>query len=286
VVAPRSGAPPAAPAEELQGDLSILRDSLAKTRLASGVAPLIERIADARKLLEGSDMAQKAIYVFSDMQRISFERLAPMPESKPADIPELKQADIPIMLVDCSRKQGGNVGISDLAIAGTRVVDQTMELTATLVNSSPTDKVVNVGLHIDRGQAGQSIRKVLQRRGEPGARAVVRFYHRFTTGGVHRGQVAIAEKDDLQVDNRRRFSLDIADKVAALLVRPAAVAGGALDPAAVVQLALDPYAGTPDPWSVKLTATTAEKLDAAALSRAQVVLLADVPAFTPAQGQA
>ncbi len=269
---------PAAGPPQLHADLAALRQRLARARLTPGVAPLAERIAQAARLLRASSVARKAVYVFCDMQRVSFENLR--------RVPELKESNIPLMLVDCSRKVPVNVAVVDLEIAGERIADRPLTFTATLLNSSATDKVVNVWLQIDGRPMGQPIRKVLQRAGQPGARAVVRFSHRFTAGGVHTGQVAIAEDDDLAVDNARRFSLYIADRVRAVLVRPAASAGGARDPATAVQLALDPYAGTPRPWPIRLVTTTSEQLDAAALSRAQVVLLADVPAFSPAQARA
>ena len=268
---------PAAGPPQLRADLAVLRQRLAKAHLAPGVAPMAERVAQAARLLKATSVTRRAIYVFSDMQRISFQNLR--------QIPELKEANIPLMLVDCSRKVPVNVAVVDLEIAGERIVDRPLTFTATLLNSSETDKVVNVWLQLDGRAIGQPIRKVLRRAGEPGARAVVRFSHRFTTGGMHTGKVAIAEDDDLPVDNARRFSLYIADRVRTVLVRPAASAGGARDPAAVVQLALDPYAGMPRPWPIRLTTTTAERLDAAALRGAQVVVLADVPSFSPAQAQ-
>ncbi|MHC4716976.1 MAG: BatA domain-containing protein, partial [Planctomycetota bacterium] len=277
-------------ARTLQSDMGVLLQRLEQARRrppSAGPAPVAETIARAAEMLRRSSVAQRAIYVFSDRQRISFENLRSMPE--------LKQAGIPILLVDCSDGPASNVGIADLQITGRRVVDQALELSATLVNSSPTDKVVNVWLHVDGQAVGQPVRKVLAGAGkgpegpaggESRTRDVVRFRHRFTDAGTHAGQIVVEAEDDLAVDNVRRFSLRIAERVGTVLVRPASAAGGALDPAAVVQLALDPYGGASGSWSVKLTTTTDEALSAAAIGGAQVVLSADVAAFTQPQAEA
>jgi len=265
---------------DLRGDLEAVRSTLEQTRLASGRASIAERIDRALAMLRAETVPQKAIYVFSDLQRISFDRLG--------DLGELKRANVPLMLVDCSGKRPVNVGVADLQIGGARVVDQSLEFTATLINSSATDKVVNVWLKIDGRNQPDPVRQTLARAGKPGAKATVRFRHRFTSPGVHTGQVGLDAADDLSFDNARSFSLDIAGRVGALLVRPDARAAGAYDPGAMLQIALDPNAGQPDPgpWSVKLKTISPEQFAPAALAGTQAAFFADVPSFTPAQADA
>jgi len=273
---------PGAPADTaLQSDMGVLLQRLQEAGRAppnGGQAPLAETIARAEEILAGSSVAQRAIYVFSDRQKLSTDGLKPMPD--------LKRSATPVLLVDCSEGTASNVGIADLVVEGRPVAGQTMELTATLINSSAQDRSVNVSLHVDGQGQGQPITRHLSGAGKGHSREVVRFRHRFTDAGTHTGQVVIDANDDLQADNVRRFALRVADRVDAVLARPASVAGGALDPAAVIQLAVDPFSGSSPTWPVKLTTVNAADVSAQTLRDAQVFLAADVAAFTDAQAEA
>lgn len=273
----------AAQAPVMRSDLEPPRETLAAARMASGRAAVAERVADAVRMLHEQSSPRKAIYIFSDLQRISFEPLL--------TLPELKQTKIPLLLVDCSEKRAGNVGIADLTITGRRLAEQPLGFTATLVNSSPTDKVVTLSLHIDGRQRGPSVRKALP----AGAKSSVPLGRQVAGPGFHVGHVAINEADDLAIDNVRHFCLEVAGRVQAVLVRGPSPSGGAFDPAGALQLALDPFAaragpepptGRPAAWSVELRTIPAEQLDDDALTKAQVALLADVPSFTEAQADA
>ncbi len=277
----------AAGSTDLRSDLDQARERLAAARLASGRAAVAERVAQAVAMLEPDSAPRKAIYVFSDLQRISAEPLLALEE--------LKRTKIPLLLVDCSERPADNVGIADLSITGRRLVDQVLEFTATLVNSSPTDKVVRVSLHVDGRQRGEAVQQTLQRTGQAGAKATVRFAVAIAAPGYHVGHVAIEEADDLAIDNVRHFCLEIAERVSTVLVRGAGGLEGALDPAMALQLALDPFAGglpaslpsgAQSAWSVQLQTIAAEQLAPAALARARIVLLADVASFSEAQADA
>ena len=205
----------AAQAPVMRSDLEPPRETLAAARMASGRAAVAERVADAVRMLHEQSSPRKAIYIFSDLQRISFEPLL--------TLPELKQTKVPLLLVDCSEKRAGNVGIADLTITGRRLAEQPLEFTATLVNSSPTLKVVTLSLHIDGRQRGPSIRKALP----AGARSSVPLGRQVAGPGFHVGHVAINEADDLAIDNVRHFCLEIAGRVQAVLVRGPSPSGGA-----------------------------------------------------------
>ncbi len=268
----------AAAASGIRSDLGEARERLAAAHLASGRAALAERVDEAVRMLEDESAAQKAVYIFSDRQRNSFE---PLPQS-----PALKRSKIPLMLVDCAGKPPENVGVSELTISGQRVAQRSLEFSATLVNSSPAGKVATVSLHVDGQQQGPSVRKTLAKAGRPGSRTTVRFRHAFTAPGFHVGQVAINESDDLPVDNVRRFSLEIADRVAALLVRGQGQAGNPFDPAMALRLALDPYEGSGGRWPVHLRTIPADEFDEGSLAGVRAAFFADVPGFTEAQASA
>ena len=264
------------PPAKLTAEFSTLRERLGQSSLASGAARVADAIKEARRLLAESSAPAKAIYVFSDRQRLSFEGLDAIARSD--------GAAAPVILVDCSGPPADNVGISELTVVGRTVVSKKLVFTATLVNSSPGPKSVQAALQIDGRPVGRPVRVSLAPGGENGSKATVKFARRLRTAGNHQGQVAIRETDALAADNVRRFSLDIAPPVGAVVVRGPARADAAFGPAAALRRILDPVAGTDIPWSVRLLRiVAADEFDAASLTDAQVVVLADVPHFTPEQ---
>ncbi len=263
-------------AVELTTDFARLREALSQSRLASGRAPIADRIKAAAEKLADDPASQKAIYVFTDLQKISFEDLE--------SLPELKKAAIPLMIVDCSGAEAGNVGVADLQMVGRRVVGQPVTFVATLVNSAGGDRVVNVFLQVDGHQVGDSIRVVLPSAGQTAASVPVRFpVHRFAAAGTHTGRVAIEEDDALPNDNVRRFSVEVGERVNALVVRGDGEPAGDLERIRMLMLALDPDDGADPAWSVRRKLIPLAELTPAALAGAGAVFFADVPSFTGEQ---
>ncbi len=261
--------------DALRSDLEVPRRRLSESSLASGRAAIAEHVRKAVSLLEDQSAPQKAIYVFSDLQRISFRYLA--------ELAEIAEAGIPLMLVDCSDAEAVNVGIEDLRISGSRIVGRDVKFTAALINSSPTDKEVHVWLQVDGRDVGERVRKILPAFGEDGpTRTTVEFRHCFDSPGVHVGQVAVSEADDLGIDNVRRFSLEISGHIRAVLVSGGGVVGGAYDPAWMLQVGLESARA----WSIKTKTLSAGRFGAKSLAGAQAVFFADVPSFTVEQAQA
>ncbi len=258
--------------EALRSDLEGHRRQLSQASLCSGRAAIAECVREALTLLKDRTASQKAIYIFSDMQRISFEHLA-----------ELKTAEVPLMLVDCSSAAPVNVGIDNLKISADRSLGREVKFTASLINSSPTDRQVHVWLQVDGNQIGETVRKILPAASVEGpTRTTVRFGHTFTSPCVHVGQVAVAETDDLAVDNVRRFSLRFGGQVRVVLVRGVGRSGGAYDPADMLAVALD----SADVWSIRRRTVQAHRFGKASLAGVQAVFFADVPEFSAAQAAA
>lgn len=252
----------------LTSDLSQLREQLDKAYVSGGKANIVQKLRQAVALLKDQSAPRKAVYLLSDCQKLSFEDISA--------INEFRQAGLPLMLVDCSSGQVNNVGICDLQVAGRRVVNQRMEVLATLLNSSPNEKLVHVSLMVDGQARGESCPITLAPAGQAGATAVARFELNLTQPGNHFGQVVIEESDDLPADNVRAFALDLADRVPVLLVSGPGREGGLMDSSTLLRLALDPW---PGPWSIKLEAAGIAQFDATTLRDKQAVFFADVPSF-------
>ncbi|MDY6914560.1 MAG: BatA domain-containing protein [Planctomycetota bacterium] len=266
---------------KLTARLGPLRDAVAKVSVGYGRAPISQRVAAAIKLLQNESIPQRSVYILSDLQRNSFEELA--------SLRALAQAqDIHILIVNTADETVENVGISDLEITGKRIVDEVLQFTATLVNSSPTDRVVDVALRTGAGGVVQRLRKSLRAAGHEGSSATVRFRHRFNRIGPASGEVFLDLNDDLAVDNIRRFSLNIGRRIKALVVRGQASTTDAptFDPAMMLRVALQPYVDASNPWPISPQTIEAKQLAAAELHEMDVLFLAEVSDFTEKQARA
>jgi len=263
----------------LSGDLEQLRTRVTRTRIGYGPASPAQCFASAVKMLDADSSPRKAIYLVSDMQRASFEQIAALTDASAG-------RDIHLLVVDASRGQVNNVGMSDLQIAGRRVVDAVLEFTATLVNSSPTDKTVDVGLKVDGSQDTPRVRKTLRPAGREGSSANVRFHHRFARSGEVSGKVVLETADDLSADNERTFSLDIGGRVRAAVVRGEADTGGPMSASSMLCLALDPYEREDRPWPIRSSVVESPRFGKQDLDEADIAFFCEVPRFSAGQAKA
>lgn len=258
-----------------------LRASISRARIGYGPVPLAQRIRSAVEMLEDDSNPRQAVYVFSDMQRTSFEDVAAL-----EDLARAK--GVHFLIVDTSRGHVSNVGISDLQITGRRVVDSALEFTATLVNSSPTARTVDVAFQIDGVGQVRRVPKNLRPAGEEGSSAAVRFHHRFKEPGDISGKVFLDHADDLAVDNVRRFSMTIGGRVRAVIVPGPLQEGAAagLEPATMLRLALQPYEEQTMPWPIRPRVVDIGSFATADVEAADVAFFCEVPRFTPEQAGA
>ena len=263
---------------DLTGQMDNLREQIKKTRLGYGRAGIAQRVAGALEMLDQQSIPQKSIYLFSDLQRVSFQDLMRLKDLAEAE-------DVHLLVINVGGPAVKNVGIGNLEIAGQRIVDRVQEFTATRVNSSPTDKVVDVSLRVDGATVRRKIGQSLSAAGREGSSATVRFYYRFSKAGTATGEVVIEQADDLIHDNVRRFSVDVGGRVRALVVRgPLGDAESPFtSPDMMLFLALSPYEDESDPWSISAEAVEADRFSSASLNGVDAVFFCDVPSFTPEQ---
>lgn len=283
--------------QDLLTSLDSLRKGIDRTGIAMARAPLANKVAKALEMLADKSLPQqKAIYIFSDLQKITFDGLIALPELSAGE-------DVHMLVVNSAPAEVSNVAVTNLEIKGLRVVDSRMEFTATVVNSGRTKRVVSVGLRVeaDKGTWRSPPRQVsLRPAGTEGSSTQVRFYHRFSKPGMVLGQVALdipvgsagaggdtlAQGDDLPMDNVRRFSLIISDRVKALIAPGPADKGQVMGAATMLGIAIDPYVGGSRPWSIISKTVPATQVTEADLQKVHAVFFCNVPTFTATQGRA
>lgn len=268
---------------EMTADLEPLRDQINRTGIGAGSAAILRPLQDALDMLEKQTLPRRAVYIFSDLQVLSFEQLVQAQELA-------KAKDVHLLVINTGSSAVDNVGITDLQVTGQRVVNSLLEFKVTLSNSSPTDKTVNVGLRVGGQAVGTRISKFLARSGEAGSSATLVFRHLFTAPGPVSGEVYIEEGDQLAQDNVRRFSLRIGGRVKVLVVRGYSDPADepSMDPAMALLTALDPYAGAGDapPWPIQASVIEADNFTAQRLEGMDAVYFCEMPAFTAEQAKA
>ena len=278
------------PAGEMTSDWAALGRAVRDAKLSGGRAPLLQKIRQAAQLLDNHDtVSQKSIYVFSDLQQVSFEEIAGADSL-------IGKKKIHVMIVNTAAQPGRNVGISKLEVSPKRIVNSVIETTATVVNSSPGDREVMVGLRIEGKPAAGARKITLAGAGKDGSVATVRFLTSAgPTAGAKTGYLFLCDehnkpfRDDLELDNVRRFCMTVGDRAKVLILRGriAEGAGAATDASTLLRIATDPWEGRADaPWSITPHLIDATDFQGRDLIGIDAVFATNVPAFTTAQASA
>jgi len=271
---------------ELTEDMAALVRRIAeRTATATLEAQLADRLRRAVQFLEGHpEYEDRAIYVFSDMQRTSFENIA--------EVEELAKArGIRLAFIRAAKAEARNVSVANLSVMGRCMVDEEMEIEGRLVNSSPCEMEPTVRLAVNDKAEGKDRRVALAPGGQAGSAADVKFSYTPRQAGPLTVEVMLAGGDDLAEDNRRSVSLTIDGRSRVLVVRgPAGRADPpGYEPAAALLVALQPFADASEAWPIVVRpreGIDASKFAPADLTGADAAFFCDVPDFTPEQAAA
>jgi len=237
------------------GDATRLRAAVDAAELSSGATRYAPALRLAQSLLSRSTLGQKEVVAITDMQRSGWER----PEE--IQFPE-GTTFTPVSVAPADPR---NVSVSSVAFNRARFAnEERVTVTAAVTNRGPETVVdVPVTLHIDGIQTG-SVRASLP----PGVATPVSFPVFTLAQNFVRGVVR-AGSDPLAADNTFNFVLSPA--------RPAPVVVVTRDGATPVEslyLSAGLSVGTPPAFQVETMPVS--KLSSTVLSRASVVVLADV----------
>ena len=173
-------------------------------------------IAEARRLLAGSELARKELYVFTDCSHGAWDNAAPQPE--PA------VGEPPVLFIDVSAARPRNFSIEALDLSGERISAGTsLAITASAARAGP-DASRAVAVEV-LGRDGKYVRRAVKPVEWKAAGPVqVDFEVAGLEPGTRQGRVVIEGSDDLEADNVRSFTVEVgaAAKVIVAAPRPAA----------------------------------------------------------------
>jgi hypothetical protein len=179
-------------------------------------------IAEARRLLAGSELARKELYVFTDCSHGAWDNVASQPE--PA------AGEPPVLFIDVSAAHPRNFSIEALDLSGERISAGTsLAVTASAARAGP-DASRAVAVEV-LGRDGKYVRRAVKPVEWKAAGPVqVDFEVAGLEPGTRQGRVVIEGSDDLEADNVRSFTVEVgaAAKVIVAAPRPAARTAGLL----------------------------------------------------------
>jgi hypothetical protein len=258
-----------APAPE-QGRLfhtqETVRQALGQCRVSPEKADLAAKLQQARTLLAEADALNKEIYVITDNQALSWQGLKEESEAEP-------DAGVPVVLVNVSRDPAPNVVLRHLHVeAPALTAGVPILVSVEALNTSPVPQQKHLELHINGSK--ESVSPTLNL--PPGSAVKHEFRFSVDRGGVHRGEVRVAEEDGLALDNRLFFGLSVDQQIPVAVVKPRRAEIDYIDDAFYLERALTP-AGA-DNWAVRVTTLTPDQVASESLTRYAVVFCVNLPA--------
>jgi hypothetical protein len=165
-------------------------------------------MAWARDRCVRSQKAGKVVHVITDFQRAGLDR------GESVKLP----ADVDVRLVDVGRDFPRNVAVTSVMSAPATIrPGDAVRIIATIDNASArTARQVPVNLRIELGGETKTLNQTIDL--DIGATATVEFAVPALAEGIWRGHVAVAADDDLPVDDRRYFAVDVSPPIRVLLV--------------------------------------------------------------------
>ena len=283
-------------ANRLHRTQDAVRQILAQCRVSYERADLGAEIEHARKLLAKSEAPNKQIYVLTDMQKISWERLSgakgeedgnklaesphpnPLPKGEGTNSPSAKgegtnpPTPIPVVIVDCNRQPKPNVALVGVDVeAAMPVAGLPVKATVTLLNASTVPQQPRVELLIDGNKESSSPEVKLP----PQGRAKHEFTFTCQRGGLHRGEVRLVGEDGSKYDDRRFFAVEIDQGIPVAIVRAARQEIAYLDDTYYLERALAPGGGGA---AIQTTMLAPGNLMSESLDKYKVIYCVNLPA--------
>ena len=238
-------------------------------------APLPATIAEGRRLLAGSELARKELYVFTDCSHGAWDNAPPQPEPL--------AGEPPVLFIDVSATRPRNFSLDSLDLSGERISAGTsLAVTAAAARVGP-DASRSVAVEV-LGRDGTYVRRAIKPVEWKAAGPVqVDFDVAGLEPGTRQARVLIEGSDDLEADNVRFFTVEVgaAAKVIVAAPRPAARTAELLVQAIAPTSLVKSGKARFEPEVIDV-----ESLGTASWDAAQGIVLLDPPPLPPATWEA
>lgn len=239
-------------------------------RLAAAGGSLPTAIAEARRLLAGSELTRKELSVFTDCSHGAWDNAAPQPEptaGEPA-----------VLFVDVGASAPRNFAIDALDLSGERISAGTsLAVTASASRSGP-DATRAVAVEV-LGRDGEYVRRgVKPVEWTASAPVQIDFDVAGLEPGTRQGRVVIEGSDDLEADDVRYFTIEVGApaKVIVAAPRPAARTAAFIAQAIAPRLLVKSGKSRFEPEVVDI-----DSLGTVSWDTAQGIVLLDPPPLPP-----
>jgi hypothetical protein len=178
-----------------------------------------------------------------------------------------------VVLVNVSRDPLPNAAVRNLRLESPALAAGVpIQASVEVVNAAPVPQQKHVELHVNGVKEATSPTLTVP------AGGVVKHEFSFTLdrGGVHRGEVRLAEEDGSPLDNRLYFALAVDRQISVAIVKQRRAEIAQTDDAFYLERALAPTGA--DGWAVRATTLTADQLASESLAGYAVVFCVNLPA--------
>ncbi len=207
-----------------QVDLGAARHRIERLETTADAQPIPHVLAEAARLLAGSELARKEMYVFTDLARAAW------PIDAAGRLQErLNEApDAGLYLIDVGVAQPANLALGELRLSGQIVSSRsTLRIETELISIGMGDKhtVELYVLEPDPASKVPGARRP-EKRGEqtvsltPGQSRSLEFRVSNLNQGTHQGYVQILGQDGLAADDRRYFTVEVKPAWRILIAAP------------------------------------------------------------------
>ncbi|MBI5366100.1 MAG: BatA domain-containing protein, partial [Planctomycetes bacterium] len=263
--------PPPAGRAELSADRVAARSALAGLAPSAGGSNLAPARGRAADLLAAAKAARRELYLFTDLQKSSWEA------ALAAGGRRERLRDVDIVLVDVGAPAGANLALSGVAVAATHEIrGMPARISAVVENHGDAEAASTLALLFDGRRLAERAVVV-----PPHGALAVTLLAPCEGVGFHHGEVRL-DDDALAADNRRRFVLDVRERIRVLIVNGARSPVPHQDAAWYLTKALQPaIAGDSGRSIIAPTVCSPAELGDYQLADFAVLILAEVAELPP-----
>jgi hypothetical protein len=217
------------PPDPVQGHLhhghESIRQALAQARPSFERADLAARIVQARKVLDLAGTPAKEIYVITDNQALAWEGQKPLPPvgQPPPAVPSQPGAagplagDATVIVINVRGEPMLNAALQEVRLQSPAPTSGVpVRVSAEVMNAALVPQQKHLELFLDGARQGVSPTLALP----PGGSVRYEFSITPKDGGIHKGEIHLAEDDASALDNRLYFALTVAQQIPVAVIKP------------------------------------------------------------------